>query len=626
MNVTPTLNLHKPDINGEDTENVWGYDLNTNFDTIDAAFAGLVGDKGDIVVGADGSLTFDANIVTAAARTVIAGTTIPVMRATLGAEAAIPLGTPAQFWRGDKSWQTLDIPDVPALQPALDLKASLASPVFTGNPTAPTPISGDNDTSLATTAFVTAAMVAVGNVVPSNAVPRMDGVALPGTSSLYARGDHVHPTDTSRESNATPKMDGVAAAGTASVYARGDHVHPTDTSRVAKTGDAMSGSLQADYLASVRSGSPEQGTVYFGAGGANFLHFDGVNFASTGPWSFGNKPITGITTLTASGSASFGGAGTFNADPANALVLDLRGRASDGWSIIRFLNTDASVARGAIQCDSNGSVSMSTVAGAGITLKTDLSATLGGQLTVPGIVSTAPIAATGGSITIYGWGDINSGILFIGQNNAQYISFISGNWSIQGGATVAFGGQQVSGISELAVAIAAQVGPNVNPGLSNTLTGMYTQAAGYFTVSRDNSGVGHFNVNVDGAEITFLRSGAVVGSISATTTGVAYNTSSDASLKEDVKPYVSGDIFDRIHVYDFAWKAGGRGVGLIAQELQEVVPHAVTPGETVTYPGTDDEPETKLEVPWGIDYSKLVPDLIAEVQALRSRVAALEAA
>lgn len=35
-------------------------------------------------------------------------------------------------------------------------KADLASPVFTGNPTAPTPSTGDNDTSIATTAFVKA--------------------------------------------------------------------------------------------------------------------------------------------------------------------------------------------------------------------------------------------------------------------------------------------------------------------------------------------------------------------------------------------------------------------------------------------------------------------------------------
>lgn len=39
-------------------------------------------------------------------------------------------------------------------QAALNLKAPLASPVFTGNPTGPTPAVGDDDTSLATTAFV----------------------------------------------------------------------------------------------------------------------------------------------------------------------------------------------------------------------------------------------------------------------------------------------------------------------------------------------------------------------------------------------------------------------------------------------------------------------------------------
>ncbi len=39
-------------------------------------------------------------------------------------------------------------------------KASLASPIFTGNPTAPTPTAGDNDTSIATTAFVTTAIAA----------------------------------------------------------------------------------------------------------------------------------------------------------------------------------------------------------------------------------------------------------------------------------------------------------------------------------------------------------------------------------------------------------------------------------------------------------------------------------
>lgn len=40
----------------------------------------------------------------------------------------------------------------------LDTKAPLASPVLTGNPSAPTPATSDNDTTLATTAFVKAVM------------------------------------------------------------------------------------------------------------------------------------------------------------------------------------------------------------------------------------------------------------------------------------------------------------------------------------------------------------------------------------------------------------------------------------------------------------------------------------
>lgn len=45
----------------------------------------------------------------------------------------------------------------------LALKATLVSPTFTGNPLAPTPTTGDNDTSIATTAFVT---TAVANAAP----------------------------------------------------------------------------------------------------------------------------------------------------------------------------------------------------------------------------------------------------------------------------------------------------------------------------------------------------------------------------------------------------------------------------------------------------------------------------
>ena len=71
--------------------------------------------------------------------------------------------------------------------------APTASPTFTGTPTAPTAAADTNTTQVATTAFV------VGQA--SATAPIMDGTATTGTSSRYARADHVHASDTSRIGN-----------------------------------------------------------------------------------------------------------------------------------------------------------------------------------------------------------------------------------------------------------------------------------------------------------------------------------------------------------------------------------------------------------------------------------------
>lgn len=70
----------------------------------------------------------------------------------------------------------------------LALKANLASPTFTGTPAAPTAAVDTNSTQLATTAMVLAQA--------ASATPLVDGSATVGTSTRYARGDHVHPTVT----------------------------------------------------------------------------------------------------------------------------------------------------------------------------------------------------------------------------------------------------------------------------------------------------------------------------------------------------------------------------------------------------------------------------------------------
>lgn len=67
------------------------------------------------------------------------------------------------------------------------------------------------------------------------ATPKALGTEAVGTSTKYAREDHVHakPTIPSAASSGTPAMDGTASRGSSANFARADHVHPTDTSRLA---------------------------------------------------------------------------------------------------------------------------------------------------------------------------------------------------------------------------------------------------------------------------------------------------------------------------------------------------------------------------------------------------------
>ena len=95
-------------------------------------------------------------------------------------------------------------------------KAALASPTFTGTPSAPTPAPMDTSTRLATTAWVQSTLAALppAGMYPDNDIPEMNGVGSAGTNAEASRGDHVHPTDTSRAPLASPTFTGSPAAPT----------------------------------------------------------------------------------------------------------------------------------------------------------------------------------------------------------------------------------------------------------------------------------------------------------------------------------------------------------------------------------------------------------------------------
>jgi hypothetical protein len=110
--------------------------------------------------------------------------------------------------------------------------APIVSPYFIGNPQAPTPAATDADNSIATTAFVKAAIA--GSVAGVNSFNTRQGDIVLTNADVAA----VFPG-----SNVAPLMDGVAGAGTGIVWSRSDHVHPSDTSRLALSGGTMTGPL-----------------------------------------------------------------------------------------------------------------------------------------------------------------------------------------------------------------------------------------------------------------------------------------------------------------------------------------------------------------------------------------------
>jgi hypothetical protein len=121
--------------------------------------------------------------------------------------------------------------------------------------------------------------------------------------------------------------------------------------------------------------------------------------------------------------------------------------------------------------------------------------------------------------------------------------------------------------------------------------------------------------NSNGTVVSFRRDTTSVGDISVTTTATAYNSGSDYRLKQNIEP-MSGGLAKlgqlKPSTFEFIAEPGVKVDGFIAHEVQEVVPQAVT--------GVKDGEEMQ-----GLDMSKLVPILVASIQELSAKVAALEA-
>ena len=147
----------------------------------------------------------------------------------------------------------------------------------------------------------------------------------------------------------------------------------------------------------------------------------------------------------------------------------------------------------------------------------------------------------------------------------------------------------------------------------NSTTGVMSFTQGNTDTVAEGSTNQYFtNARVDSR----LSSGSISTNIvtSGDVQAANFNTTSDERLKENVADAASSSaVVDGIKVRQYDWKESGKhdDFGVVAQELHEVYPAAVTPGKEA-----DDI--------WTVDFSKLVPVLLKEVQELKARIKELE--
>ena len=160
--------------------------------------------------------------------------------------------------------------------------------------------------------------------------------------------------------------------------------------------------------------------------------------------------------------------------------------------------------------------------------------------------------------------------------------------------------------------------------LGTANVGAEARANGLLQGTRDGGNALELNRKTsDGVIADFRKDGTTVGSVSVTSSGTTYNTTSDARLKTDIQPIADAtDRLMQMNPVSHKWKADPEAdavVGFIAQEMQEIVPEAVS--------GDADSDEMM-----SMDYGRITPVLVAalqeatkEIQELKARVAELEA-
>ena len=601
-----------------------------------------VGDSN--AVATERSLSGDATLSNTGALTL---GTVPITKGGTGATSASAAKTALSLDNLDNT-SDANKPVSTAGQAALDLKANIAGPTFTGTPAAPTASAGTNTTQLATTAFVTTGIANIVDSAPGALNTLNELAAALGddanfsttvTNSIATKAPLASPTFTgnatfSGKSDITTSVSGFASTIT----------NNKDDSQglLVRTSDNDGG----EYILDLQSSSSATGTNYSSkfkvAKGGDATFSGSVSLADTKYIQLNNTSTdwrlradnAGRFVIQTSGGSEFfkissgGNVGIGTSGTPTRKLQVLSGASSD---IASFGNDSGSFTFG--QSSALTSLDLATSNAFRIRQGSvvPLSISSGGEATFTNKINIGSgtnhteIEADG----LYIRGTQN-GFIF-SPNDLNFYAGSSPRLTISSGGQVFMNTTSSIGTGVLSIKL----------GGTNKALGIRFRAEsdGNYATAYENS------------------SGTIVGKIIMNASSTSYVTTSDYRLKENVTPIT--DALSRINQlkpsrFNFITDADKIVDGFIAHEVQDIVPEAIS-GEKDAMRDEEFELTPRVEavideegnliteaveavmetrsVPdyQGIDQSKIVPLLTAAIQEqqtiiedLKSRIETLE--